>query len=278
MMFCLDPIHPLYTAILDVAAASPGIAVADLHKELRRRKTDVTLQHLYRMVNRMVEEQILLKEGTALSVNLMWLSYLQFFADRSKQALLDKGGRTMFPMKDGERRTFKVGNLLDLQSLWNHMLVQLHRTEPQKYLLKYYSHAWWQLGRHALDDDFYAEIRKSGLRCYWLFGGDTFLDRHAVALHEKLMDARLTTASPFPAEGYNLNVYGPYIFECVFSERITKHFRFLFEQVRSLDAFDDEVFSDIFSLPSPLTLKVRRDEKQALQLRAKIERFFLRRG
>lgn len=276
MMFTLDPLHPLFTAVLEAVSATPNMTVADLHVTLKRRKESVTLQHLYRTVNRMVEEQILLKSGTTLSVNLMWLSYLQFFADRAKQTLLARGAQQVFPLKPGERKTFKVDTLLDLQTLWNHLLVQLHKAVPQKHLLKYYSHAWWQLGKHALDPAFYKRIVESGVRCYWLFGNTTVLDRYAADLHDKLMDSRLVDDPPFPKEGYCLNVYGSYAFECLFPERITRHFDFVFHNITDPKQFDPEVYSDIFVLKEPLTLKVWNNEKQAAPLRAKIEQYFLK--
>lgn len=275
-MFTLDPLHPLYTAILDAVAGTPHISLAELHATLRRRRVDITLQHLYRTVNRMVEEQILLKSGTTVSVNLMWLSYLEFFAGRAKTTILQDRSQQVFPLKDGERRMFKVHCLLDLQTIWNHLLVELYRSEPQKYLFKYYSHAWWQLGKHSLDPAFYKRITELGVRCYWVFGNTTFLDHHAADLHKDLMDVRLVEKPPFPSEGYCLNVYGPYVFECLFPEKITKHFDFIFHNVTAFEQFDPEIFSDIFLLKVPLTLKVSRSEKQAAPLRATIGQYFLK--
>lgn len=277
IMFCLDPLHPLYTAVLDVIGANPGVSVGELHTMLRKRRMPITLQHLYRTVNRLVDEQIVIKAGTQLSVNLMWLSYLQFFADRSKKTLLDaRSAEVVFPLKEGERRTFTCNSLLDLQALWNHLLVRLHRAAPARHLLKYYSHAWWQIGRYALDPAFYRYIKETGVRCHWLFGNTTFLDRHAAELHKDLMNARLVDDPPFPKEGYNLNVYGSHVFECLFPEKITKHFNFVFRTVTSLDQFDADVYNDIFLLKAPLTLKVWRNETQAAALRAKIELHFLK--
>lgn len=279
IMFCLDPLHPLYTVILDAIAANPGVSVADLHAHLRKRRTNITLQHLYRTVNRLVEAQIVIKAGTRLSINLMWLSYLQFFAERAKKVLLEhRGSEIVFPLKEGERTTFTCNSLLDLQALWNHLLVRLHQAAPGKHLLKYYAHAWWQIGRYALDASFYRRITESGVRCHWLFGNTTFLDAYAAKQHKDLMNARLTDDPPFPKEGYNLNVYGSHIFECIFPERITKHFDFIFHTVTSIEQLDLDVYNDVFLLEAPLTLKVWRNEKQAAQLRARIERYFLRAG
>ncbi|TSC58208.1 MAG: hypothetical protein Greene041619_768 [Candidatus Peregrinibacteria bacterium Greene0416_19] len=277
IMFALDPIHPLYTSVLTIVSVTPGITVAELHARMRKAGHDVTLQHLYRIVNRLTDEQILVKTGTHVAVNLMWLSYLQFFAERGKGNLQKLSvHERIFPMKEGQRRTFKVDTLADLQTLWNHLLVQLHGVAPQKHLLKYYSHAWWQLGKHALTAEFYRRITQEGVRCYWLFGNDTFLDQYAARMHREVMDTRLTSDPPFPREGYNLNVYGAYMFECLLPERLTRQLAFVFSSVSSIDQFDVSVFDDIFTLRDQITLKVTCSEKQARLLRLKIERFFLK--
>ncbi len=274
-MFTLDPIHPLYTAILEAVSASPNISIGELLKELHRKKVNITLQHLYRTIHRMVEAQILVKSGTTVSVNVMWLTYIQFFAERGKKTLMNTSIQQVFPLKPGKKVTFKVMTLLELQTLWHHLLVQVHQAVPKKHLLKYYSHAWWQIGKHALDIDFYRRITEGGIQCHWLFGNTTFLDQHAVKIHKDLMDSRLTDNPPFPREGYALNIYGSYIFECVIPERLSKHLDFVFHTVTSEDMFDPEIYEDIFTLREPMTLRVWNNEKQSTILRKKFAPFFL---
>lgn len=274
-MYALDPIHPVYTAILATVAADPAITVADVHAQLKRRGTAITLQHLYRTVNRLVEAQILLKSGTALTVNLMWLSYLQFFAETAKKTMSEHAeGPLIFPLKEGKHVTLKADTLADLQTLWNHLLVKLHRTEPQKYLLKYYSHAWWLLGAYALEPAFYKRIKEAGVSCYWLFGNASTLDRFAIEGKQDFMDARLAEDTPFPKEGYNLNVYGPYIFECVLPERLSRQFTFIFKTVTDPAQFDSTMLSDIFTQREPLKLKIWRNSARAQELRQSIGKFF----
>jgi hypothetical protein len=276
MMFRLDPVHPLYDAILDVVAASPGITMADLHAGLKKAKVEVTLQHLYRTVNRLTDEQILLKTKGKVSVNLMWLSYLEFFAGQTKKTLLESNAARMFPLKPNERKTFKVDTLLDVQTLWNHLLVQLYRAAPEKYLFKYYSHAWWLIGKHALDEDFYRKIKEKGVSCYWLYGSETFLDNEAVGMHKDLFASRVDPEAPFPKEGYNVNVYGEYVIECIFPDKIAKHFELLFSSTKDWKHFNEEMFADVFALKGPYKVTVWRNAKQAPGLRAKIGRVFLK--
>jgi hypothetical protein len=277
-MFVLDPLHPIYNGIMAIVAEKPGITMADLFKALRKRKVETSLQHLYRTVARLVEGQVLLKTGKKLSVNLMWLSYVQFFAEQAKSSLTvlqaDEKG---FPLKEGERRTYETHTLLEVQTLWNHLLVQLYRIQPQeKYLFKFYSHAWWQVGKHALDAEFYRQIKSKGVSCYWLYGHATALDRHAMEQLEGLGDMRSAKTPPFPEEGYNLNVYGDYIFECIFPEKIAKHLGFLFHSITSFDQFDPDILADVFALGVPYKVTVWRNARQAKILRAKITQYFLK--
>lgn len=274
-MFRLDPVHPLFDAIVDIVAKEPGIPVSRLHERLAKNGQAVTLQHLYRTVRKLGDEQMLLKTKGGLRVNLLWLTYLEYFAEKTKRTLLEDAAERVVPLKQRQRVTFKVDTLHEVQTLWNHLLIQLYRASPQKYLFKYYSHAWWQLGKHTLDTGFYRKIKEKGVSCYWLYGNDTFLDREAAGKNKDLYASRIHPNAPFPKEGYNVNVYGEYVLECLFPEQIANHFALLF-QARSRSEFDADLFSDVFALKGPYKVSLWRNERQAAPLRAKIGRPFLK--
>ncbi len=276
-MFCLDPLHPIFNAILDIVSESPGISMGDLHARLtKEKKVDVSLQHLYRTVTRMMDEQILLKTKGKVSINLMWASYLQFFAEQTKRAAVDQQkNMPMFPLKEGERKVFELDTLVDVETIWNHVLVQLHRLTPDvKTLHKFYSHAWWQLGDKAGQKELYKRIADSGIRCHWLFGSTSFLDKHVAEQNQKVFLAKCTDEPPFPPEGYNTNVYGEYILECIFPEKIASHFAFLFRSVNSMDEFMPDLLTDIFKMKAEYKVTVWRNWRQADTIRAKIAAYF----
>jgi hypothetical protein len=279
-MFLLDPLHPIFNAVMTAVAKKPGITIADLHTVLKRRKVDTSLQHLYRTVGRLVEAQILLKNGKELSLNSMWLSYIQYFGDQAKEALSEaKMSDVVFPLKEGQRKSYDAHTLLEVQTIWNHTLVQLHRAQrEEKYLFKFYSHAWWQVGKHALDLEFYRTIKKKGVGCYWLFGHETYLDTQAMTALRDVAEVRSTETPPFPEEGYCLNVYGDYVIECVFPENVAKHLGFFFHGVTSDAQFDESILDDILVQDASFKVTIWRNAKQAAALRAKIMRYFLKTG
>jgi hypothetical protein len=273
-MFSVAPLHPLHNGILELVARHPEMTIADLHRELlRSKKTATSLQHVYRIVTKMTEEQILVKMKGKVSLNQMWISYLAFYAERSRKASAEaKAGQTV-PLREGERRRFIASSLLEVETIWNHLLVELYRGIGAKTLHKYYSHAWWLLGKHARDVSFYKELSDRGIRCLWLFGNDTPLDRHGADRLQSVFPSAITVDPPFPKEGYNLNVYGDCILECLFPEKLQQELSSFFAKTPSSDAFDHEHFLDLFSQPARCTVTVWRNARQAEVLRGKIEPF-----
>lgn len=273
-MFRIDPSDELTSAILQVVAQRPGVSVADLHTALKKKKS-VTLQHLYRKLNQLIEEEILIKRKGLLTTNLLWLSYLQFFASEAKEALAKEKTLNVFPLKKGQRVSFTANSMNEVQTLWHHLLVQLHRQFPQKKLHKYYSHAWWVWNKRTLDVAFYKKILTAGVRCLWLYGNNTALDRGAVTMYPDLLDSRIALDVPFPAEGYNLNVYGDYVFECTFPEHIARHLDLVFHSVQSQESKDLAIIDDVFGMKADFTITVWNNPTLALKFQKDIERYFL---
>jgi len=266
----------LVTTVAALVALHPKQTVADLRARLGESGHDVSLQHVYRLVARLMEEGIVVKEGKTLSANLLWISELEHFLDRSKEAARNAAKKDDgLPLKLNERRTFACETLSDVQALWNHLLVRLYTLSPEKYLFKYYAHAWWQIGPHPLERDFYKKIKEKGLTCFWLYGNDSPVDRAISQEFGDLVEMRVTDAPPFPSEGYNLNVYGEYVVECNLPPVIMQHFALLFRTVENVDEAR-KLAKDTFALKAPYTITVWRNPKQAALLRKKIEFQFLK--
>lgn len=271
-MFTIDPIHPLYSAVVEVTAVYPGITIGELYEHLKKKgKMDVSLSHLYRVVTRMVETQVLIRVQGKLSLNLMWVSYLEFIASRAKKIVQNSNE---FPLRHGEKRNYPAHTLFDVEAIWNHVLVSLYRNTQERELYKYYSHAWWQLGRNAEEIGFYKQLKDRGIECHWLFGSSGFLDEAGAARVREVFPSVTAATPPFPHSGYNLNVYGEYIVECILPEKIARQFDFFFDKVKSMEAFDNDVFMDIFAMRGKYKVTVWRNAAQAEILKKKLAGYF----
>ena len=115
MMFTIDPIHPVYSAVIEVLSIFPRMTVADLRTQLKKSmKIDISQAQLYRIVTRMVETQLLLRVDGRLSLDLMWMSYVEFIAGRAKR-ILQHGDE--FPLQPGQKRKYEANSLLHMEAI-----------------------------------------------------------------------------------------------------------------------------------------------------------------
>jgi hypothetical protein len=271
-MYTLDPIHPVYSSVIELIAVYPQITTAELYEHLtKKQKIALSLPQLYRIITRMIDSQIIIKVHGKLTLNLMWISYIEFIAGRAKRIIQHNDE---FPLMEGEKKMYQAGSMFDLEAIWNHILVSLYRLLQEKEIYKYYSHAWWQIGRNAEEINFYKQLKERGIQSHWVFGADSFLDRKGAAHINQVFDSVLTKEPPFPKDGYNMNVYGEYIVECILPEKISKRLSYFFEHVRTEKAFDEDLFIDIFSMNAPCKITVWRNKKQANILRQKLAAHF----
>ena len=219
-MFSIDPIHPIYSAIIEILVLHPNTTIAQLHERLQKyNKVKTSLSHLYRIVNRMIDNQIIVRIKGALSLNSMWVSYVEFIASKASKATSNVNITTL---QSGEKQLHKANSMLDVEAIWNHILVNLYRSTQHKQIFKYYSHAWWQLGRNAEETSFYRALKARGIDCKWVLGSQTPLDMHGAERINSVYSCVTTNNAPFLHDGYCLNVFGDYILECILPKNIAK--------------------------------------------------------
>ena len=272
-MLHVDPADPLFNAVIETLAQSPGITVAELKKKLEQMKIRVTLQHIYRVVTKLVDAQVILKRKRTISLNLLWLSYIELFAQGAREKLQTSRDLPVIDgLKDGDRVALKAGTMHEVQTLWHHVLIHINEhlegSEVHE-LHKYYSHAYWLVHPDA-NRDFYKRIAKF-IHCYWLIGNESFLDCEAQRCYKDIFSIAVTDRPNFPAEGYLLNILGDYIIECILPPSVRDHLALLFRAVTSNKDWNPELLESLFHLQDSFTVNVSRNAKKSVELRGKIE-------
>ncbi len=70
----LDPLHPLFSAIIDIVAHRTGVTMKELSKDLRARRMPVSVPTLYRTVGQMISAGVLIRDEGSLAFAPTWLS------------------------------------------------------------------------------------------------------------------------------------------------------------------------------------------------------------
>lgn len=266
-MTSFNPLHPIQSSIIEAIAATPGLAVATLHKALNtEKKTRVSLPNLYRTVGKMVDAHMLVREKGTLSLNHAWIPHIVHIADTIRAHYGQ--GSVVKPLNEGERREFSADSLSSLDGPWFHILTHCADADPAREWYAYNSHPWHPIGMSETELRGYQALALKGITCHMLYGSDTFLDRYGKKLaHTNKFRITINSVAPFPKEGYALWVCGDHVIECVFPETIAKRFSYFFDSVKNIGQFEPELFADVFRMKARCKVTIRRSKKEAARLR-----------
>ena len=208
-MTSFDPLHPNTGAIVELLSEHKALSTKDLMRLLQSEK-GITISHanFYKILNKMLSHQMLVKSGDTVSFNMAWATYVQKCVAKMQDSSGD--GMTPFPpFKDGERRIFRAESIEKVDPIWTHIILHFFTQEDYQTISVYESHPWFILGRPETERRMYDSCDTRGKNIQILYGNTTFLDQYGYKLHKTSpCDAFITGEPPFPDEAYNLWLCG----------------------------------------------------------------------
>src|SRR3990167_6094093 len=233
-MATLDPLHPLASAITEILSERSGLTMTMLRELLNtKHKLRPSIQNLYRTVGLLIDAQVLVKTKGKLGLNLVWVSHLRRLSDTVTDTYLSTDNALIeLPTRQGERKEYSADSLAGLDPVWNHLLTAVTDQPTDTDLYEYNSHPYFYISAPAMETRLYTNIIQRSIRRHLLHGKTTFLDRYGDRLASlDGLHTLCTDATPFPQEGYILQVYGDYVIECVLPASISDQFAHFFRTV-----------------------------------------------
>lgn len=271
------PIHPLEGTILEIIAAQNGISTKAIYQQLRQdHNLTVTLNSLYKPINKMIEGQMLAKSRGKLYINNMWLQHIEQFIQLSRESMQNpKSSDITLPLKPGERIEFSADSLQGLDPIWNHILTKLAYLSEGKKWYTFDSHCWHPIGMRDTETRLYKSILAQNIDLHVVYGNSTFLDTYGSKLIKlPHVHTAVVEQHPFLADGHAIWICEDHIVESVFPDIIMRNFSFFFQTVDSIEQFEPELFSDVFKMKAHTKINVRRDKEECDRLRTFFEKIF----
>ena len=269
-MATFNPLHPLESSIIELIASPKGITIRDVHEKINSEGVSVSLNGIYKPINRMLDCQMLVKAEGELFINSVWLQHIsQFNLTAGQNHLPTRSDDISLPLKEGQRHDFHADSLQSLDSIWNHLVTKLTPILKDDSWYVYNSHPWHSLGMRDTEQRLYESIISHGKEVFMVFGNETFLDTYG----QKLVTANgyhttIVSDSPFLQDGYALWVCDDHIVECIFPEIISRNFLFFFQSVQNISNFNQTLFSDVFKMKCNCKITVRCDTKEANRIKS----------
>lgn len=241
----------------------------------------MTIQGLYKLVKKMIEQRVLVKEGHFISIDAAWIHNLINFTETLKRTYLaSEVVMSNILLKEGETKTFTFEKVIDMDNFWWHILATLmhyysSQEHPDKNVYNYNDHSWFQLVRTESEQALAEAFEESGMRWYLVSGSQSFLDTLVGNMIE-MKGFHYCQVLPRKVFGPNqyIEVIGDFIIETSLPKFIHELMERLYSRVSSIREFNAQDISMLLRQPGRTALTLSRDRKQALRLRKKIKGVF----
>ena len=261
--------------VLSYIAQHPESRVQDIHQACKKEWIKLSQAQMYNVVNQYLDAQLITKHHGKISLNSRRIDKLHQFTD-----LVDTyygEHRLMLPDSSNPVHAIHTSSLAALDPLRNDSVNKLLVAQSDSEEIMFYnSHEYHLLGFQYMEKQW---IHSLTLRkpLYFLIGNTTFLDRLTV---EQLQEIGAHTAMsddhPFEKQWLCLNIIGDYIIEVYFPPSVTDYFSIFFENITTLDWFNPELFTKLFTMKADCRLSIKYAPEKAAQMSAAIKKTIIK--
>lgn len=255
------------------------MSVHELYTILQERQIDISIANLYRMVQVLTDQYVLIKKAGRLQLHSSWITELQQLGQQLSQRM-SWHYHEILDLADGEQFVVRAATLLDIETQWVDIAMTLNLHAPARdWYFWYNEHSYFTLGVPNIEADANQKFVKNALPIYGIIGSDTSLDRWCKEEQLKAQDNAtnivISADTVFKkTPGYCLNIYGDWVIELVLPLQVRSLCHMYFDNVQSIDLLDTEWYTSLFTLKNSYKLMIRRDASQAKKLKKVISSFF----
>lgn len=252
----------------------------------------MTIQGFYKVIRKLLDNRILLKDGAHISLDSFWINrVIEFSKNIEATYIQTKVSFANVLLEEGESRRFEFENIIMMDNFWAHSLnLVRHYYENNDYRDKnIYSRNYFSVFHIARTESENINTQyfgMSSMNWYMASGSNTFLNK----LPMKLITEKSYRQFIFDFDEYNKNiktvvgknywvtVIGDFIFEAKFPNYIFELIEEIYNNTQSIADFNADKIKKLFYEPGKAILTISRDEKQAEELRQDIKGLYEKYG
>ncbi|MCB0325644.1 MAG: hypothetical protein KDD69_18810 [Bdellovibrionales bacterium] len=166
-------LQELLVALLARTSAAPAI---ELQRKMAAQKRHYSLPGIYKELNKLREQGVVLKQGKEFRLSLTWVLNLLEMADVMYESQVGNlTNHSLLPPPDTSY-TFNFHTLPRLDDFWIHIIVLMTQASKSRYLYQWIPHPWFHLIQVDKTRPFQEAIKAGGGIVKSIIGGETSLD------------------------------------------------------------------------------------------------------
>lgn len=265
--------------VVEELALKPGQTAAELLERIRGDLVKKpTMQGWYKALRRLLEREVLIKDGKTYSLNIRWVSSLNRLAERAGKSYLNPTAESVIRMPVGRGRvTYRFHDLLSMDTFWGHVLVYLASRSKGSTLYAYNHHFWFYLAHESAEKEYNKGMETYGVKTKMLIGSKSFLDRWSTQFFGTSIRYWLHPVPLYEDERIAYNYLGGYFIEVRISVETARAIDTLFESVKTLEDVSSLELIHLFRQKTSCSITISRNRSRGEQLKKKVEKFLKKR-
>lgn len=229
--------------------------------------TELSLSTIYRRLEKLIDNQVLVRRGARYSLNRKWIN--AFFCKAERIGESPQLSTVQLPLREGQYKIFSASSLIKLDPIWNLLQLEIISNSGGGHYVGYNAHAWHALTIENSERQVFQSMINRGAEVQLFYGNDSVLDDYgAESIKLDGFKSSIRNDLNLPKEGYSVWASSRFILECYFPDGLSREFAGHFQNIRNPDAFDHQIFLSLFKKRTTCTLKVWRSKKRASALQS----------
>ncbi len=258
--------------VFSVLAEGKHRTLTQIHRELKSRfGVSVSFQAVIKAVRSLSSSGVLERSAMLYSLRKEWIFEAKRFFDK----VYMEHFKVKRPMKAtkvvGGVRVFTVNNLLELDTMWNDLLVDWasHERKDKRNVWRG-MHCWWLLPRLQEEDLLHDFLLKYKVETYNVITGSTKFDRWALKYYsEKGIRIRIDPKAG-PVSWLNVTSFGDNYMKFEIPAEVGGQLDAIYRRARSMEDIDLKKVMDIFKRNCEMQVVVINDSMLAEKLKEEI--------
>jgi len=252
--------------------------LTQLHREIKQRyRTSVSFQAVIKAVQALLAHRVLVKQGKLYSLNKDWVFETRAFFDRL-YAELFKVKKPMKRIELGKEITvYTVGNLFELDRLWNDLLTNWAQRETQDKMNVWWGrHCWWLIPRLQEEDILHDLFAKLGIQTYNLLTRNTLLDKLSVKYYAgkgKGEHIKIKKSIKLDKDTH-VSAFGEFLVKFEIPKEISDQLERIYQTTKSVEDLDLKKVVDFFKQNAEIEVTVIKDKLIADKIKEEIISYF----
>ncbi len=252
------------------------LRLIELTNYIRKRYgRSITFQAVRKAVIELIEENILIAEGTSYKINKEWVKETKVAIDRLYQDICEeKSSKPSVESIQGEITVFTVHSLNEMMRFWQDLIhdwfKQYKETAPHLNVYQA-AHSWEALIHLEKEREVMSKLKEKGIKSYALYTSNTPLDKSIKRFYESIgLKVVLKPSVKHFDKGYYVGTYSDMTIQARCPPELAKRLDDFFKKNNGIENFDLQELSEITSKKEMIKITVIKNAEMAKQINKSI--------